>query len=108
MTPKLTKKQKLILDFIKDFLELHNISPSYREIMTAMNLNSVSAVAEHVNNLVSLGVVRKVPGSARSLELVDTSYSETTALFKQKLATASAEDAEILLQSAKILNLNLE
>ena len=46
MTIKLTKKQALIIEFINDFTGTRGVSPTYREIMTALGLSSVSAVAE--------------------------------------------------------------
>ena len=107
MAVKLTKKQKLIIDFISEFTKEHNFSPSYREIMAGLGLTSVSAVAEHVENLVEKGALKKTPGAARSLEVVDTSYPETTALYKAKLATASEEDAGTLLRAADLLGLDL-
>ncbi|MCR5832372.1 MAG: hypothetical protein K6G36_00280 [Candidatus Saccharibacteria bacterium] len=108
MTIKLTKKQLLLLDFIKEFTETHNYSPSYREIMAGVGLKSVSAVAEHINNLVEKGVIKKTAGSARSLELVDYRHEETVILFKSTLETASEEEKAVLLQAAEILGLNLE
>jgi len=107
MSVKLTKKQKLIIDFISEFTKTHNFSPSYREIMSGLGLTSVSAVAEHVENLVEKGALKKTPGAARSLEVVDTSYPETTALFKARLATASEEDSGTLLRAAELLGLDL-
>lgn len=108
MMTKLTKKQTLIIDFITDFSLREGKSPSYREIMAALGLNSVSAVAEHIDNLVRKGALRKIPGEARSLEVVDLSYPETVELFRFRLADASPEDAEILRKAAAILGLKLE
>lgn len=107
MNIKITKKQKQILDFISAFMEQNNYSPSYREIMSGLGLSSVSAVAEHVENLVEKGALKKIPGAARSLEIVDLSFPETTALFRQKLASASEEDTGTLLRAAEILGLEL-
>lgn len=108
MPEKLTKKQKQIVDFISDFLENNNYSPSYREIMIGIGLSSVSAVAEHVENLVSKGVLKKTPGTARSLEVVINSYPETIALFNRAIATSnSQEDVSILQKAATILGLDL-
>ena len=107
MSVKLTKKQKLIIDFISEFTKTHNFSPSYREIMSGLGLTSVSSVAEHVENLVEKGALKKTPGAARSLEVVDTSYPETTALFKARLATASEEDSGTLLRAAELRGLDL-
>ncbi|MBQ2637749.1 hypothetical protein IJG10_01310, partial [Candidatus Saccharibacteria bacterium] len=87
----------------------HNYSPSYREIMSGLGLSSVSEVAEHVENLVEKGALKKTPGAARSLEVVDMSHQETVDLFNSALASSdSEEEIKTLLKAAKILGLNLE
>ena len=70
-----TKKQKELLDFIAGFIKEHGYSPSYREIMTALNYTSVATVALHVGNLIKRGHLHKRDRSARSLEVV-TSAAE--------------------------------
>lgn len=107
MPIKLTKKQLNILNFIQDFSEENGYSPSYREIMSGVGLSSVSAVAEHIDNLVEKGVLKKVPGAARSLELLNFRHEETVILFKTKLSTASDEEKTILLTAANLLDLDL-
>lgn len=67
-----TKKQRELLTFISQFIAEHGYSPSYREIMTGLNYNSVATVALHVNNLLKRGHIRKRDHSARSLEVVDS------------------------------------
>ena len=104
---KLTKKQLAVFDFIRDFTEENGHSPSYREIMEGLGLTSVSAVAEHVDNLVSKGALKKTPGEARSLEILDYKHIETVNLFKAKMVDASEEDKAILLKAAEILGLDL-
>lgn len=109
MSEKITKKQKLILDFIAEFMETHDYSPSYREIMAGVGLSSVSAVAEHVENLAEKGVLKKTPGAARSLEIVGNQHPETVALFNRAIEEAESEaEIEILLKAAGILGLDLE
>ncbi len=108
MKVKLTKKQALIIDFIKEYLARTGESPSYREIMSALGLSSVSAVAEHIDNLVAKGALKKIPGAARSLEVVDLSYPETTELFYRVLTTSSSTERKILLQAADLLGLDLK
>ena len=109
MSIKLTKKQALVYDFIADFIKNNDgRSPSYRDICTGIGLSSVSAVAEHIDNLVKIGALRKVPGEARSLEVVDFTYPETTNLFRQALSTANEEDIKTLRRAAEILGLNIE
>lgn len=69
-TVRPTKKQRELLTFIERFIAEHGYSPSYREIMTGLNYNSVATVALHVNNLIRRGHLRKRDHSARSLEVV--------------------------------------
>ena len=69
-TTRPTKKQKALLDFIADFIAQHGYSPSYREIKTGMNYNSVATVALHINNLIKRGHLEKRDNRARSLEPV--------------------------------------
>lgn len=108
MSIKLTKKQLALLNFVQDFTEEKGYSPSYREIMAGMGLSSVSAVAEHIDNLVEKGVLRKNPGAARSLEILDYRHEETVELFKMKLMDTKEEEKEVLLRAANILGLDLE
>ena len=108
MSLKLTKKQLALLNFLEDFTEENGYSPSYREIMTGMGLSSVSAVAEHIDNLISKGVLKKVPGAARSLEILDYKHEETVALFKATLTKCSDEEKIILGKAAEILGVDLD
>lgn len=107
MAAKLTKKQTLIIDFIRDYMSTRGASPTYREIMTALGLSSVSAVAEHIDNLVKKGALKKIPGAARSLEIIDLYHPETVELFHHYLATATPEEKATLEAAAKILDLEL-
>lgn len=108
MAVKLTKKQLALLDFLQDFTEEKGYSPSYREIMSGLGLSSVSAVAEHIDNLVAKGVLRKVPGAARSLEILNYKHEETVELFKAKLISCTEEERAALLKAARILDLDVE
>ena len=108
MAIKLTKKQLAVLDFLQDFTEENGYSPSYREIMSGLGLSSVSAVAEHVENLVEKGVLKKVPGAARSLEVLDYKHEETVELFKARMVDCTEEEKGILKQAAEILGIDLD
>lgn len=66
-----TKKQQETLIFISEFIAQHGYSPSYREIMTGCNYNSVATVALHVSSLIKRGHLVKRGRSARSLEVVE-------------------------------------
>ena len=106
---KPTKKQTLLLDFIRDFTAAHGYSPSYREIREGMNLRSISAVAEHVDNCIERGYLKKTPGAARSLEIVDPANKPAyiteieQAIAKLELDESRKSDIDTLRQALKIL-----
>jgi len=64
-----TKKQREVLSFIEAFITEHGYSPSYREIRSGLNYNSIATVALHVNNLIKRGHLHKRDNAARSLEV---------------------------------------
>ena len=107
MGTRITKKQKLILDFLISYMEENGSSPSYREIATGVGLSSVASVAEHIDNLIDKGVLRKNPGEARSLEILDYEHLETVELFVNRLVTATPEETKVLLKAMDILGLDL-
>lgn len=107
MNQNLTKKQTLILEFISAFMNENDASPSYREIAAGLNLASTASVAEHIDNLVDKGFLKKVPGAARSLEIIDNSHKETVELFKNRIYIATPEEKKVLEKAAKLLNLDL-
>ena len=106
-TRKITKKQQAVLDFWQDFTEEKGYSPSYREIQAGLGLSSVSAVAEHIDNMVARGILKKVPGAARSLEILDFRHEETVELFKVKMLNCTEEEKKTLEMAAEILDLDL-
>ena len=104
---KITKKQQAVLNFLEDFTEENGYSPSYREIQTGLGMSAVSAVAEHIDNMVSKGILKKVPGAARSLEVLDFRHTETVELFRTRLVECSEEERKVLLAAADVLGLDL-
>ena len=83
---KPTKKQLALLKFIDEYTTANNVSPSYRDIQQALNLRSVSAVAEHINNCVAAGFLKKIPNTARSLEVIPIEdHKETIQLLQRKI-----------------------
>ena len=108
MTVKLTKKQLAVLNYLQDFTEEKGYSPSYREMMAGLGLSSVSAVAEHVENLVEKGVLKKVPGAERSLEILDYKHEETVELFKVRMMDCTEEEKKILKEAATILGIDID
>jgi repressor LexA len=92
---KPTKKQRELLKYIQTFSIENECSPTYREIQRHMGLKSVSAVAEHVDNCVKAGFLKKIPNAARSLEVIPIeTHEETQLLFKKKLQELNEKLAE--------------
>ena len=67
----LTKRQKEILDFIREYVEEQGYAPSLAEIGTRFDLSSVATVHKHVQNLAEKGLLKKTWNRSRSIELVE-------------------------------------
>ncbi|MDF2460645.1 MAG: lexA [Candidatus Saccharibacteria bacterium] len=70
MAEPLTKRQKEVLDYVTQYIELHGYAPSYREIAAHFKYGSVATVAEHIESLVNKGMLQKGDNEARSIQLV--------------------------------------
>ena len=79
MTPPLTKKQKEVLDFIKEYTADRGFAPSYREIAQNLGVSSPSTIHQHVQALCEKGVLEAGDdGCARSLEVVTEDKKESS------------------------------
>lgn len=67
----LYKRQKEILDFISQYIQINGTSPTLQEIAQAMNLSSLATVHEHIQALVKKGIIRRYEGVVRGLEIID-------------------------------------
>jgi len=72
----LTKRQKEIYDFIREYLDAEGYAPSLEEIGARFRLSSVATVHKHVQNLVEKGLLRKVWNRSRSIEVVEEQGSQ--------------------------------
>jgi repressor LexA len=59
MTPVLYKRQAIILDFLKQYIQKYGIAPNLKQIAEATNLRAVSTVHEHLCNLEKLGFIKR-------------------------------------------------
>jgi len=71
----LTKKQKEILDFIKDYIEENDYAPSLQEIGRKFKLSSLATVHQHIENLKQKGYLKKEKSHHRSIELISDNRS---------------------------------
>jgi len=113
-TPRATRKQQELLQFVDGFIRERGYGPSYREIMNGLGYKSVSTVAIHVDGLIAKGYLSRRDNSARSLEVVtmsgggaspkattlSTVTNEVTAVLKKDMEKA---DREVLLRALELL-----
>ena len=71
----LYKKQKQILDYISQYIQINGHSPTLQEIAQAMGLSSLATVHEHIQSLEKKGILKRYDGAVRGLEIVDDSYN---------------------------------
>jgi len=64
-----TKRQKEILDFIKDFITERGYSPTLEEIRKRLKLSAVSTVHQHINALIKKGYLNRFGNLARAIEI---------------------------------------
>lgn len=67
----LTRRQREIYDFIREFVTEQGYSPSLEEIGGAFGLSSVATVHKHVQHLVEKGFLKKAWNRSRSVEPLD-------------------------------------
>lgn len=108
MKPKLTKKQTLFIEFIDYFIKTNGFSPSYREIADGLNYKSLATVAEHIENLILAGRLRKKDNSARSLEIITETKEKIDLKSQIKIIyhKLNFEEQRIVKKGLKILNID--
>jgi len=67
----LTKRQKEVLDFLRDFITERGYSPSLEEIGKGLGLTSVATVHKHLASLKRKGFIRHEPNRKRCIEVVE-------------------------------------
>ncbi len=70
---KLSKRQQMILDYIKNEVAEKGYPPSVREIAVAVGLASSSTVHGHLSRIESKGYIRRDPTKPRAIEILDKS-----------------------------------
>ena len=68
----ITPKQAECLDFMKAHIAEHGLAPTYRQIADHTGLHSTSGVHRIITGLEGRGAIRRIPGRARAMEIVDT------------------------------------
>jgi len=66
----LTKRQREILDYLRDFIQQQGYAPSLEEIGRRFGLSSLATVHKHLTNLQDKGCIRRSWNRSRSVELL--------------------------------------
>ncbi len=73
----LYRRQKQILDFIKQYIDKYGYSPTLAEIAEALGVSSLATVHEHLQTLAQKGVIKRFEGAVRGIEVIDQKISHT-------------------------------
>ncbi len=76
----LTRRQREIYDFVREFVDSSGYSPSLEEIGAHFGLSSVATVHKHVHHLVEKGLLKKAWNRSRSVEPVQQDGSGAVTL----------------------------
>ena len=66
----LTKRQREILSYLSDYAEDNGYAPSFEEIASRFNYNSLATVHEHLTNLERKGYIRRTYNESRAIEIL--------------------------------------
>ncbi len=66
----LTKRQREILTYLSSYSDEHGYAPSFEEIATQFNYNSLATVHEHLTNLERKGYIKRAYNESRGIELM--------------------------------------
>ncbi|HMX62351.1 MAG TPA: transcriptional repressor LexA [Candidatus Sumerlaeota bacterium] len=66
----LTRRQREVFDFIRQFIEDNSYSPSLEEIAKGMELSSLATVHKHLSNLATKGIIKRHWNKGRGIEIV--------------------------------------
>lgn len=74
----LTARQQQILNFIQEYMQLHNQAPSFRDIMKFFGFSSLNGVQKHIEALKNKGVLHMEPHQPRSMKLQSVEKASST------------------------------
>src|SRR4030043_396092 len=66
------KRQRQILDFIKQFIQTNGSAPTLRQIADAIGVSSLATVHEHLASLKEKGLIKRKAGKVRSIDITET------------------------------------
>lgn len=78
--PTLTKRQKEILDFVREHIREKGYAPTLEEIGRHFQLSSMATVHKHLSNLAAKGLVERGWNRSRDMRIVDHDASDASSV----------------------------
>lgn len=72
----LYKRQKQVLEYLRQYIQKNGYSPTLAQIAEAINVSSLATVHEHLAVMAKKGLIRKYNGVNRGIELVGQSIKD--------------------------------
>jgi repressor LexA len=72
MPATLYNRERQLLEFITQFIQRFGYAPTLKEIGDALGMGSPATVHEHVDRLRQKGFVRKLDGTVRGIEIIES------------------------------------
>lgn len=76
MAVTLYKRQRQIVDFIKQFIQKNGFSPTLQEIADAIGVSSLATVHEHLQALIKKKIIKRYEGAIRGLEVIENKIDQ--------------------------------
>lgn len=99
----LSDRQRAIFDFLVDYIEKNNYSPSMREISKAAGLSSTSSTKYQISNLIKLGYLSQENNKSRTL--IPTDIALQTVEYKTTHSKERFEQNEETTKISKVVTL---
>ena len=74
----LTKKQKELFVYLRDYISSNDISPSFEEMKNAVNLKSKSGIHRLITSLEQRGYIKRLKHKARAMEITKELQNNTS------------------------------
>lgn len=69
------RRQKEILDFLNQYIERYGYAPTLTEIARKLKVKSLATIHEHLQTLEKKGLIKKLSGLTRGIEIIDKKVS---------------------------------
>ena len=76
----LTKKQKELFVYLRDYISSNDISPSFEEMKNAVNLKSKSGIHRLITSLEQRGYIKRLKHRARAMEITKELQNNISAI----------------------------